>query len=215
MKNKYDIICFDVDSTLVACEGVDWLAEQKGVEKEVRFLTEQAMTGEVPMEEVFAKKIDILRPSKKDLELLGEYYCSQLVEKAQDVVDELKEAGHDIYLVTGSFTPAILCLADKLGITPDHIHANEVYHDNFGDYRGLNLNCSLTKATGKAECARIIGNNKKTAFIGDSVTDLATKPVVTTFIGYGGVKIRKRVKENADFFIKSRSLEPLLWLVLD
>ena len=60
MKNKYDIICFDVDSTLVACEGVDWLAEQKGVEKEVRFLTEQAMTGGVPMEEVLAKKIDIL-----------------------------------------------------------------------------------------------------------------------------------------------------------
>jgi phosphoserine phosphatase len=215
MKNKYDIICFDVDSTLVKCEGLDWLAEEKGVGEEVCHLTEQAMNGEVPMEEIFSKKLDILRPSKKDLDLLGEYYCSKLVEKSTDVLETLHKAGLDIYLVTGSFTPAILCLAEKLQIPEDHIHANEIYHDTFGEYRGINLNCSLTKSSGKKECATAIGNNKKIAFVGDSVTDLATQPVVTTFIGYGGVKVRKKVKENADFYIKSESLEPLLWLILD
>ena len=29
MKAKFDVICFDVDSTLVTCEGVDWLAKQR------------------------------------------------------------------------------------------------------------------------------------------------------------------------------------------
>ena len=59
-----------------------------------------------------------------------------------------------------------------------------------------------------------IARGRKIAFVGDSVTDLATQPVVTTFIGFGGVVTRKKVKEEAEFFIKAKSLEPLLWLVV-
>lgn len=212
---KFDVICFDVDSTLVACEGVDWLADEKGVGREVRRLTELAMNGETPMEEVFRKKIDILKPSKKDLELLGKYYCSQLVEKAEDVVASLKSVGIDVWLVTGGLLPAIIPLAETLHISSDNIHANEVYFDSQGEYVGINPDCTLIQSQGKASCVEKIGNNRKIAFVGDSVTDLATKHHVTTFIGYGGVKIRQKVKDESDFFIKSRSLEPLLWLTLD
>lgn len=37
--------------------------------------------------------------------------------------------------------------------------------------------------------------------IGDGVTDLEARPPATVFVGYGGVVIRDRVKENADLFI--------------
>jgi phosphoserine phosphatase len=212
---KFDVICFDVDSTLVQCEGVDWLADQKGVGGEVRHLTELAMSGDLPMEEVFSKKIDILKPSKKELGILGEYYCSQLVEKAEEVVDSLMSADIDVWLVTGGLLPAILPLANTLRISQENIHANEVYFDLTGNYLGINHNCTLVKTNGKADCVKKIGNNRRVAFVGDSVTDLATKPNVTSFIGYGGVKARQKVKDESEFFIKSQSLEPLLWLVLD
>lgn len=212
---KFDVICFDVDSTLVACEGVDWLAEKKGVGQEVRQLTELAMSGNTPMEEVFRKKIDLLKPSKKELEVLGEYYCSQLVEKAEDVVTSLKSAGIDIWLVTGGLLPAVIPLANTLHISSDNIHANEVYFDSTGSYLGINPDCTLIQTQGKAACVEKIGSNRRIAFVGDSVTDLATKQHVTTFIGYGGVKVRQKVKDESEFFIKSRSLEPLLWLALD
>lgn len=215
MNNKFDTICFDVDSTLVACEGLDWLAEQKGLGSEVKKITEQAMNGEVKMENSFAKKIDLIKPSKKELELLGEYYCSKLVESASDVVFNLKQAGLDIWLVTGSLQPAIFCLAERLQIPLNHVFSNEVYHNSYGDYQGIDQGSPLTKSSGKASCVQKIGKDKKIAFIGDSVTDLATKPVVSSFIGYGGVTVRSTVKENAEFFIKTRSMEPLLWLVLD
>ncbi|CAN5177814.1 phosphoserine phosphatase [soil metagenome] len=213
MNTLYDIICFDVDSTLVECEGLDWLAEQKGVGKKVKKLTELSMNGEVPIEKVFGNKLDIIRPTLADLYKVGEYYCSQITEGAEETIDALHQLGIDIWLVSGSFTPALLPLAQRLNIDSSHIHANEVYLSTSGDYNGINLNCSLTKANGKAECAKKIGKGKRTAFIGDSVTDLATKPVVKTFIGYGGVSQRKRVKDEAEFFIKFRSIKPLLALV--
>jgi phosphoserine phosphatase len=37
--------------------------------------------------------------------------------------------------------------------------------------------------------------------VGDGVTDLETKPVVDLFIGFGGVHVRPRVKENAPVFV--------------
>lgn len=210
---NYDVICFDVDSTLVTIEGVDWLAQQKGVGKQVQHLTQLAMDGEVPMQEVFGKKIDILAPSRSELEELGKYYCSQITDGAEKVVQTLTDLGIEVWLITGGLYLALLPLADKLHIPQDHIHANEVYFDEMGNYKGINKNCTLTRTDGKAQCATVIGKGRQMAFVGDSVTDLATKSVVKTFIGFGGVVTRKKVKEEAEFFIKSKSLEPLLSLV--
>ncbi len=210
---NYHAICFDVDSTLVTCEGLDWLAELKGVGEEVKSLTTKAMNGEVPMESVFGKKLDIIRPSQKELLKVGEYYCSSITDGVEEVFDVLKQLGVDIWLVTGSFYDALYPLADRLQIPRDKIHANDVYFDDLGNYQGINLDCTLTKASGKAQCAKVIGQGREVAFIGDSVTDLATKPVVKTFVGFGGVVTRQKVKDEAEFFIKSPSLAPLLSLV--
>lgn len=210
---NFDVICFDVDSTLVQCEGLDWLAGQKGVGTEVKELTDKSMNGEVPIQDVFGKKLDIIKPSIKELQLLGEFYCSQLTDGVEDMIDTLRQLGVDIWLVTGSFTHAVYPLAAKLGINQNHIHANEVHTNELGEYRGINLDCTLTQASGKAICAKAIAGDRKSAFVGDSVTDLATQSVVSTFIGYGGVVTRQRVKDEAEYFIKTRDLSPLLTLV--
>ena len=41
----------------------------------------------------------------------------------------------------------------------------------------------------------------KAAFVGDGVSDLEAKPAVDLFIGFGGVVVRPRVKENADLYV--------------
>ena len=41
----------------------------------------------------------------------------------------------------------------------------------------------------------------KAAFIGDGASDLEAKPAVDLFIGFGGVHMRPRVRENADVFV--------------
>lgn len=215
MNTYHDIIIFDVDSTLVTIEGLDWLAEQKGVGDSVKKLTQLSMEGAVPMEEVFAKKLSILAPTRKEIATLAAYYCQTLSEDCEEVVATLLSAHKDVWLVTGSFTQAVTPLADKLRIPRQNIHANDIYFDASDRFKGINADCTLTKASGKSRCVQKIGKNKRVAFVGDSVTDLATQPYVTTFVGYGGVAVRKKVRDEAAFFIKSKSLAPLLTLVLD
>lgn len=46
--------------------------------------------------------------------------------------------------------------------------------------------------------------------VGDGVSDLAARSVVDLVIGFGGVATRQRLMTEADVFIKSNSLAPVL-----
>ena len=46
--------------------------------------------------------------------------------------------------------------------------------------------------------------------VGDGASDLATRGVVDLFVGYGGVVARQKVKDEADVFVGSQSLAPIL-----
>lgn len=214
MNNYHDAILFDVDSTLVTIEGLDWIAKKKGIGKEVAKLTTLSMEGAVAMDEIFVKKIDLLAPSKHELALLGEKYCDSLVEDAAETIAVLQILNKEIWLVTGNIMPALLPLATNLSIPFSRIHANEVSFYPTGDYKSINQNCSLTKGKGKSICAQTIGRGKEVAFIGDSVTDMAVIPYVKTFIGFGGVAIREKVKKNANNYVATKSLTPILSYVL-
>ncbi|MGZ8868425.1 MAG: HAD-IB family phosphatase, partial [Thermoanaerobaculia bacterium] len=61
----------------------------------------------------------------------------------------------------------------------------------------------LTRAKGRA------------AFVGDGVSDLETKPAVDLFIGFGGVAVRDRVRDEADTFVEETSLRAVLPYLLE
>ena len=46
--------------------------------------------------------------------------------------------------------------------------------------------------------------------IGDGASDLATRPVVDLFVGFGGVVKREKVVNGADIFVSVNSLAPIL-----
>ena len=59
----YGTLVFDCDSTLSELEGVDELCAIVGVERaEVEALTHRAMAGELPLEEVYGARLELLRP---------------------------------------------------------------------------------------------------------------------------------------------------------
>ena len=66
---RFDRVVFDVDSTLAAIEGIDALAAGN---PEIATLTEMAMNGEVALDEVYARRLAILRPSREAIERLGD-----------------------------------------------------------------------------------------------------------------------------------------------
>ena len=62
----YDAVVFDCDSTLSELEGIDELAG--GRSAEVSELTARAMAGELPMEAVYGRRLELLRPTRTELE---------------------------------------------------------------------------------------------------------------------------------------------------
>ncbi|HXS14822.1 MAG TPA: HAD-IB family phosphatase [Candidatus Saccharimonadales bacterium] len=194
------LIFFDLDSTLATIEGLDYLAESKGKGKEASSLTNLAMNGEVKMEEIFGKKIDLLSPSLSELEQLGEIYKKTLVQNAKDVIFQLRELGWEVGIVTGSFLPAVMPVAQHLGIAKELIFTNEIYFNGEGLYQDFKRHYALARSGGKAEILKQF-KDAQIVFVGDSVTDLDTQPFVNLFIGFGGVVERKKVKEEASMYV--------------
>lgn len=62
-----DIICFDVDSTVIKEEGIDELAEFCGKGQEVANLTREAMGGSMTFQEALRRRLDIIKPSQRQI----------------------------------------------------------------------------------------------------------------------------------------------------
>src|SRR5205823_5222451 len=64
-------VVFDCDSTLTRIEGIDELAAMNDVPHEVAGMTRRAMDGEIPFEEVFARRLELIKPTRKQLSGIG------------------------------------------------------------------------------------------------------------------------------------------------
>ena len=207
MRKVVSIAAFlDLDSTLCKIEGLDFLAEKKGIGKKVSEMTKKAMDGSVSYQTVMLKKIEMIRPSKSDFFLLGEKYLNSLTSKAEEFIKILKQKGADIFIVTGNFEIPALMLAKKLGIKERNVFANKAFFNKKGEYLSVDLDNPLLTDKGKREIVKFALKRKNydfSFFVGDGSTDLATKGAVDIFIGFGGVVTREKVKAEADFFAMS------------
>jgi phosphoserine phosphatase len=208
-KAKYRHVFFDVDSTLVTIEGIDELA---GGNPEIARLTEAAMNGEVPLDEVYGKRLEIIRPTRDRIDELGAKYQASLVPGAPETIRALRDAGAIVHLVTAGIEGAIVPLARHLGLDDRMVHAVPVRFSSDGTYADFDRGSPLARPGGKEIVVRDIRarTHGKAAFVGDGVTDLEAKPVVDLFIGFGGVQVRPRVRDNAHVFIEERDLRAVL-----
>jgi phosphoserine phosphatase len=207
MKSKYRFVFFDVDSTLVTIEGIDVLA--RGNPEIVR-LTELAMNGEISVDEVYGRRLQIIRPTLAEVEALGAQYVASMVDGVEETIEALRKGGATIHLVTAGITQAIAPLAAHLGIR--NVHAVTLqFHEN-GDYAGFDERSPLARSGGKELVVRdvLVRSKGKSAFVGDGVTDLEAKPVVNLFVGFGGVHQRARVRENAEVYVTEPTMAAVL-----
>lgn len=209
LRPKFRFVFFDVDSTLVTIEGIDVLG---GGDPAIARLTEAAMNGEIPLEEVYGKRLELIRPTRAAVSELGRLYTRSLVDGAAETIGALRRERVDVHLVTAGIEQAVAPLADALDIPPRAVHAVPLRFDEDGSYAGYDTRSLLTRVGGKELVVRsILARSKgRSAFVGDGVSDLETKGVVDLFIGFGGVHTRARVKDNADVFVMEPSLAAVL-----
>lgn len=208
------LLCLDCDSTLSAIEGVDELARQRGpaVLAQVAQMTNDAMDGKIPLESVFARRLEIIRPGRAETEAVGAHYIREIEPTAQATVAALKAAGWTPVIVSAGYTQAIEPLARLLGIA--YIEAVRLEFDAAGNYAGFDAAHPATRQGGKPEIVRALKARfrpVRSVAVGDGVSDLETRDEVDLFVGFGRYAERAKVKAGAHAYIKSLSeLLPLL-----
>lgn len=200
------LVCFDCDSTLSAIEGIDELGRFRGpdVLASIEQMTNDAMNGTIPVESVFRRRLELIRPTRAELAEVGRRYVEHVEPAAKATVATLQAAGWTPVIVSGGYTQAIRPLATLLGI--ESIEAVEVEFDERGAYRGYDAAFPTTRSGGKAEVLKHLRHDfspSKLVMVGDGVSDLEAKPQADLFVGYGGYAVRERVKREADAFIRS------------
>ena len=200
------LLLFDCDSTLSAIEGIDELGRLRGPEvfKAVEDMTTQAMDGSTPMESIFAKRLDMIKPTLKELESIGQKYIQQVEPTAVDTIKKLKAAGWTVIIVSGGFTQAIRPLSQYLGI--ERVEAVELRFNADGSYAGYVESCPTAKSRGKNVVVLKLRDEFKAyqmILVGDGASDLEVKGDVDKMIGFGRYTARPKVKAGADAFITS------------
>lgn len=208
-------VIFDCDSTLSSIEGIDELARPcpPEVHQKIADMTNQAMEGKIRLEEVFGKRLELIRPTRQAMEGLGEHYIQTLVPGAEACVAELQKTGWTCLILSGGILQGILPLAARLKI--DQVEAVSLKFDLDGNYVDFDHKCPTSRSGGKP---LFIESLRKTSphrdiivMVGDGASDLETKPVVDLFVGFGGVVVREKVKaESHHFIMEMAELPPLL-----
>ena len=208
---SFDVICFDCDSTLSKIEGIDELGRYVDKFAELAALTNAAMNGELALEQVYGKRLALIKPDNKQIDWLADLYISEIVEGVEEVFNTLLAQGKQLHIISGGIRQAILPLAKRLGLPENQVHAVDVLFNDDGSYQDFDQQSPLAKTGGKAViCQQINKDNLAMAMIGDGKTDLEAKQAGAKVIGFGGVAARAIVIEQADSFVKDSSLLAVL-----
>jgi phosphoserine phosphatase len=214
MPPRFRTVIFDCDSTLSRIEGIEELARDHRAE--VTELTGLAMAGAMPLEQVYGRRLELVRPSRVDLERVGALYVTEVVSGAAEVVRALHSAGVVVQVLSGGLTLPVVMLARHLGIPDDRVAAVDVRFDVEGRYAGFDAESPLARSGGKRlwlerHAARLPSAR---LLVGDGATDLEARPAVDCFAAFAGVVHRPEVVRLADVVIRGSSLDPVLDLVL-
>lgn len=215
MPPRFKTVVFDVDSTLAAIEGIDWLATLRDPEiaRESEELTAKAMAGEMPIEAVYTRRLARIRPTGAELLMLADAYQHTAEAGAHELIAELQAAKVHVHLLSGGLRASIIPLALQLGVPADRVHAVSLARDEDGTFSLLDGEQPLATQQGKPLTVQRLQLRTPVVMVGDGSTDAAVRGVVDSFIAYTGVARREKVVAVADAEARSfAELRSLLFM---
>lgn len=202
---KFASVVLDVDSTLCNVEGVDWLAKLRGpdVARQSANLTDRAMKGEIPLESVYAERLDLIRPTREEIDALARVYVEKLALGAATTIRALRDAGVRVVLVSGGLRRAIWPVARSIGVGEADLNAVDVRWDHGGTYQDFDRQSPLTTQHGKVDVVRRLNLPRPILAVGDGATDAAMRPAVDAFYAFTAFQRRAAVIAAADSEVSS------------
>ena len=197
-------VCFDVDSTVIQDEGIDVLAAHTGVGTQVADLTRNAMGGAVPFEIALQQRLNLIRPTRAQLAECLRQHPPRLTPGIQELVRRLTARGTHVHLVSGGFRQMIEPVAKLIGVPGERIIANVLRFNADGTFESFDPLQPTAASGGKAKALaqlRARFGYRPLVMVGDGATDLEARPPADLMIGFGGVVVREKVRDHADWFV--------------
>ena len=202
---RFNSVVLDVDSTLAGIEGIDWLAALRGPAAEALSaeLTDKAMRGLIPLEEIYGQRLSSVRPTRAEIEALSRVYVQRIAPMARETVAYLREQGVHLTIASGGFEQAIMPLAAELGVKAEQVHAVRLYFDDEGEYAGFDEGSLLARQYGKRETIAGLGLTAPVLAVGDGITDSEIAEVADAFAVFTGFIRRESVIAKADHVLEN------------
>ena len=118
------LLVADMDSTMIAVECIDELADYAGLKAEVAAVTEQAMRGELDFETALEARVALLRDLEESMVDRCREERVRLTPGARTLVRTMRANGAHTRLVSGGFTRFAEPVAAAIGF--DAVVANEL-----------------------------------------------------------------------------------------
>lgn len=211
--SRYASVVLDVDSTLSAIEGIQWLAKRcdEEVRRRIAAQTEAAMRGDIDLESVYAERLAVVRPTRAEIAALGAAYVDAISPGAVEAIAAMRAAGVRVVVVSGGLRQAVVPLAEHAGIPESDVHAVSLRFSSEGSYAGFDTSSPLYRSGGKPRCVASLALPSPVIAIGDGMTDAELRGTVSSFVAYTGFARHERVVAAADSVISSfAELPPLV-----
>jgi phosphoserine phosphatase len=207
---KFASVVLDVDSTLTEVEGIEWLAERRSadVARRVKEMTQRAMAGTTPLEDVYGERLALVRPGREDVLALAEAYTQATTAGALEAIAALRSAGVRLLVVSGGVREAVIPFAKGLGVEERDVYAVPLRFEADGRYAGFDTASPLTRRGGKSAIVLRLALSGPVLAVGDGGTDAELKTMMVggsraadAFAAFVAHSARPSVVAVADFVI--------------
>lgn len=169
------VFLFDLDATITKEEILPNLAEQVGMLKEMREMTEKTMRGEIPFQSSFLARVEMLKT-------IPVSRVAEIVEKTplnEELVQFIRTHASRCYIVTGNIDVWIEKLIKRIGLPMSHCYCSSA---SVSDDYIISVNSVVDKEKiAKQFVVPIIA-------VGDGSNDAEMVRLADVGIGYGGVR---------------------------
>lgn len=209
------LIVFDVDSTLIRVESLDFAIRKTaghGGTTSVDLarldeITSAGMSGTLDFRQSLTQRLELAQLSRDLVQTVGELIAQEVTPGMDELVARLRERGRLVHAVSGGFMDLIWPALKTLGFAETEVQANRFeWTDELAT--GFDTSHPLSRNGGKAEIVKALKarNGADIAImIGDGITDYEAFAggAADGFIGFGGVQTREAVRDKAPSYASS------------
>jgi len=217
------LIIFDVDSTLIAVESLDFAVERAleaapdGPERtrELKEITDRGMAGAMDFRTSLEQRLAIASLTRDQVAEACEALRSFPTAGMADLIERLRQKNCDVAAVSGGFIDLVEPVLKDMGLSPGEMRANRFTWEE-DRVAGFDRANPLSRSGGKAGVVKglkSLTGRPLAVMIGDGMTDYEAfaKGAADSFIGFGAIADRAPVREKAPAYADSvEALEKML-----